>query len=274
LICDADVRGITNCDDVAYDCVLKHGPKTVDRFERVLKSQSCGRPTMAAREVQSFNHAQELGNSVVDALAGYDGLEGAVAEQELAQARKSPENDALQALIKRYPDTSAAEQAAAIIAARNAPPATPAPSTRTAAAAQSTPNPRPAAQNSSTGASLSCYDARNALCGDYTFPTVAERDKFARQCRSLGSRVLPGKCDTNGAFGCAFSAPNGNRTVTWVFNLGRAQVQASCPTPVIKGKVSKTSAIRQNKTRALKQGARLIFRRHQRGVSSPSPTAG
>jgi len=231
LICDADVRGITNCDDVAYSCVVKHSTKTVDEFEKVLESQMCGRPTMNAREVQAFNHAQELGSSVVEALAEYEDLELAVAEQELFEARNAPGTKALAALVERYPDTRIAEQAKTEIAERNKPKKAPPLSTKVA---NNTNQPSKSASRSSS-TSLSCYDARNAICGDYSFPTVAERDNFARQCRSLGSRVLSEKCDTTGAFGCAFSAPNGNKTVTWVFNLSRAQVQASCPTPVING---------------------------------------
>ncbi len=77
------------------------------------------------------------------------------------------------------------------------------------------------------GFTLSCFDPRNRLCGDYGFSTASKREAFATQCRSLGSQVLDGQCDASGAIGCAMRSGS-TTTTTWAYRVDRTQFASSC----------------------------------------------
>ncbi|WP_339948726.1 hypothetical protein [uncultured Albimonas sp.] len=136
-------------------------------------------------------------------------------EQALADAAEA---EAAQEAAAAQPSAQPSAQSAAPQAAAQAP-----------AAAVEEANPLPG-EDYDPGADLrlSCYSAANNICGDYEFPSKAERDDFAARCRSMGSQVLEGgrMCDRRNA---ACLHRNGGTTVfTWVYGLPASQVNAQC----------------------------------------------
>lgn len=74
---------------------------------------------------------------------------------------------------------------------------------------------------------LSCFDRRNAMCADYTFPDAQKRDAFAGRCRSLGSEVLAAACDPSGAIGCRTQA-GATVSTTWAYQVDRNLFGSNC----------------------------------------------
>ncbi|SDW04585.1 hypothetical protein SAMN05444336_1016 [Albimonas donghaensis] len=162
-----------------------------------------------ARRIAGQWRARALEDATVvesgDAGAGDAGAEGAGAE--VAGAGGEPEQ-AAPAPAPETPATPAAEAAPTTVAAAEEPPVAAAPT--------------PADTD------LSCYDTRQNMCADYSFPTVAKRYEFERKCVQGGTQVLDTFCPRDAdTAGCEHRS-GGTRVVTWVYGMNSGQVAQSC----------------------------------------------
>ena len=234
-----------NCAEVISTCILYDAEGEVLReFSRRFDSQTC----LMAGETQAFrneahNNGQRLAQDAAEIIAETPGLVEMLRERverrrawdrARGQALGQGDVSGLEQFARTWPDDPRAAEIPALTARADAAQQKRAREAQAEAEAEAQPaaaSPPTSASPEAAGASataLSCFDRTRNLCADYDLSSPARRDRFADQCRQMGSQVLTGQCPRSaGAFGCVQSS-GGDQVATWVYGAAAAQSRQAC----------------------------------------------